>query len=273
MEVRSVRRARTKALAVIAALASGVALTFAVAATANAAPSNTSPANMLYPAIGPSPCDPQSTSITQACINAAVADWNNALAKEGKAPISATTFGSDFGSIGVDQQLLRLTNLDRSLHGFAAIGGINGANHAAVQAAANSGSDANGPSCYCSWGSNFASTLNSLVTEFLWMYDDGPGSPNAAGDWAHRSNILSNYGSPQYMDVAINSSHGTTSMYWGYPVPSGGGGSTGGGSTGGSTGGSLPAAGSGSTTTHRSSSSSTHTTVTTRQKPYLHHRR
>lgn len=56
------------------------------------------------------------------------------------------------------------------------------------------------------YGSNFAEgTANALGADYFWMYDDGLNSPNASCTkrspglcWAHRRNVLEDYGSTRY---------------------------------------------------------------------------
>jgi hypothetical protein len=106
----------------------------------------------------------------------------------------------DWSALSPAEELFVATNLERTARGLTPFEGIATALEPPAQAGANSGSDPVPPDDFPSdrWTSNagngFASPLEAL---YVWMYDDGAGSPNAdcnSGDtegcWGHRENIL-----------------------------------------------------------------------------------
>jgi hypothetical protein len=107
---------------------------------------------------------------------------------------------SDWSTLSPFEQLFVATNLERTVRGLPPFEGVATVLEPVAQAGADSGSDPVPPSSFPSdhWTSNagegFASPLGAL---YVWMYDDGAGSPNAdcvpgnaEGCWGHRDNIL-----------------------------------------------------------------------------------
>lgn len=164
-------------------------------------------------------CNPQSIRITTACRSGAIADYNRARAKEGLHPL---VLPSNFVSLKPIEQLLVLTNLDRRARGRLAFPGLNATLDSYAQGGANHARDPYFPSWTRQGGANWASAVNPLWTEYVWMYDDGPGSGNmsctrthTAGCWQHRRNILLAYTKPLMLGAGVNSLHGTAMLYLG----------------------------------------------------------
>ena len=153
---------------------------------------------------------------TPDCISSALADINGARAAEG---VGSMQLPADFASLSVQLQVLVVTNLERVDRGLAPIRGLAADLNAAADAAAAADRDPmisnfNGDELASNWAGGMSSPL---VADFMWMYDDGPGSGNLdcqhAGDqgcWGHRHNILFHFDSPIVMGVgySANSSYG-----------------------------------------------------------------
>ena len=159
------------------------------------------------------PCvTPQSTWPTftndTSCTNYILQAINNARAVEG---VSAMVLPTNWFSLTTSQQLFVIANLERTARGLPAYVGLNAALSAEAQRAAQTNSDpgiASGfaigldaqgyPGMGGAWGGGF----NVLATDYVWMYADGWSgsqagtsnvactSPNAAGCWAHREELL-----------------------------------------------------------------------------------
>lgn len=156
--------------------------------------------------------------LTSACIAGDLAVFDRARAAEHLAPM---TLPSNFTQLDVPKQLFVLTNIDRVDRGLAPMMGLSSVLDADAQAGADNGTDPSDPSTYYGWGSNWSGDQNPLASEFMWMYDDGPGginedctSPTAAGCWGHRDNILGSWSSPALMGAAVGST-GDTQLFVG----------------------------------------------------------
>jgi hypothetical protein len=152
----------------------------------------------------------------QVCQAAAVEAIDAARAAEGVGPLVLPTY---YGTLNVPEQLLVLADLERVDRGLP---GFEGLSHELDQLAgtgARANSDPSGPPD-SDWGSNWAGgEASALLADYDWMYDDGPGSPNLdcttrqpSGCWAHRDNILADYGPDPSMGAAATSVAGVTSM-------------------------------------------------------------
>lgn len=160
---------------------------------------------------------PPSTATLDACSNApdgsaciadALSDINAARAAEGVAPMELP---ANVAALSGPQQLLVLANLERIPRGLAPVGGLSANLDSIATAAAAHDSDPfpsqfNGDALTANWAGGTGSTL---LADFLWMYDDGPGSGNldcsSAGDsgcWGHRHDILYQFDSPIAMGAA-----------------------------------------------------------------------
>ncbi len=133
------------------------------------------------------------SSPTHACNTAALEDIDHARAVEGLKPI---TLPATFSSLPLDDQLVAVTNAERSARGLHRLTQKTAYDDLA-QVGADHNSDPIGPAGR-GWGSNWAGGVaDPLAADYLWMYDDGPDSPNgdcpqagAPGCWGHRDNVL-----------------------------------------------------------------------------------
>lgn len=141
------------------------------------------------------------------CESAALPVINAARASEGVGPMQLP---AAFATMSAPLQFLVVTDLERVGRGLPAAAALSPALDGLAQAGANTSSDPPMPSGAGSVGANWAGGLGStLLTDFLWMYDDGPGSFNlgctssgAPGCWVHRRNILAGYQGPLLMGAA-----------------------------------------------------------------------
>jgi len=141
----------------------------------------------------PSSCASETSA---GCERWAVERLDDARAESG---LAAYVLPADFTVLTPDRQLLILTDLDRLAHGYTPVYGLNSDLSEAALAGVREAADPTPPASGGPWtgfGSDWAST-NALIGYFLWMYDDGYGSPNgdctspgAAGCWGHRRVIL-----------------------------------------------------------------------------------
>ena len=164
----------------------------AVAAT-QLAPSQTPDRSIAPSTAFQSSCFGPSASVAS-CNSAALADINSARADEGYGPLPLP---ADYGSLSLQAQLIATANAERTSRGLPAFPEDPSVD-AMAQQGAQQGTDPVGPAGY-GWSSNWAENYpTALAADFVWMYDDGTGSPNidctAANDsgcWGHRRNILS----------------------------------------------------------------------------------
>src|SRR4051795_5677781 len=143
--------------------------------------------------------------VTSLCLTAVVRDIDTARAAEGVGPITLPTI---FTRLTAEQQLLALADLERVDRGLSPAPGLPPQLDPAARRGADAHDDPAGPEGY-GWGSNWSSADSALFNDFAWMYDDGPGSFNAAcppgggsGCWGHRHNILGAYADPVGMGAA-----------------------------------------------------------------------
>lgn len=179
---------------------------FGAPADGSTPPPNTQP-HRLYA------CDPYSSvsNVSNACLSGALADFNAARAKEGLGPMRLP---SNFRRLNIPQQLFVLTNIDRVDRGLWPIRGESSRLNAIGAQSANAGGDVL-PCTNCWASSNWSQSVNAFWTQFLWMYDDGPGGANVGADWGHRHNILeTSFPGPVYMGVGIGA-NGTGEVFQG----------------------------------------------------------
>lgn len=145
---------------------------------------------------------------TSACDRAALADFDRARAQENP-PLGPMTLPDNYDSLPPATQLFVLANIDRVDHGLPPISGLSSALDTYAQGGANSNSDPQFPGWTLEGGSNWASPTSPLLSEFVWVYDDGPGSwngdctsANPSGCWGHRHNVLAAWDSPRLMGAA-----------------------------------------------------------------------
>jgi hypothetical protein len=150
------------------------------------------------------------TKAQQACDSAALRDFDKVRASDGLAPM---TLPKGFATLPAARQLLVLTNLERVDRGLRPFTGLSKRLNGFAAQGAKAGTDPPFPSPFPGdfGGGNWAGVgTSALLADFVWMYDDGPGSPNgdcptksAAGCWGHRHNILHSYDAPLRMGAAV----------------------------------------------------------------------
>lgn len=143
------------------------------------------------------------------CVSGVLDAINRARAGEG---VRGMRLPPDFQTLSQPMQLLVIANLERSDRGLVtAIGLSRGLDQDALAAARANQDPVPHPFYGNAFGSNWAGGIGStLAVDFLWMYDDGPGSFNIdcrsaqdAGCWGHRHNILYGYHAPLVMGTAV----------------------------------------------------------------------
>jgi hypothetical protein len=145
-------------------------------------------------------CPASSLDLSGACESESLQAIDHARASEGLGPMDLP---SDWSGLTAAEQLFVATDLERTVRGLAPFEGMATALEPSAQTGANSGSDPVPPSSFPTdyWTSNsgegFANPLEAL---YVWMYDDGVGSPNVdcvegntSGCWGHREDILGSF--------------------------------------------------------------------------------
>jgi hypothetical protein len=143
------------------------------------------------------------------CVTSVVSAIDRARAGEGVRPIRLP---SGFPGLSVPQQLLAIADLERSDRGLTPAIGLSRSLDQSAAAGARAQQDpAPSPFYGNAYGSNWAGGIgSSLAVDFFWMYDDGRGSsnidcrsPQSAGCWGHRHNVLYPYQAPLAMGAAL----------------------------------------------------------------------
>ncbi len=136
---------------------------------------------------------------------------------------------SAYDAMTVPEQIFVITDLERTDRGLAPVAGLTTQLDTVAQTGATDGTDPElssstltGGATVTSWASIWAGgTANPLGSDYYWMYDDGPGSPNGScttptspGCWGHRDAILGTFATcgqaEQYMgagDAATGSGY------------------------------------------------------------------
>lgn len=161
------------------------------------------------------------------CVTAAVQAINTGRAREG---LRAFTLPANWYSLTRPQQMLVISNDERSARGLRTITRLSDSlNHIAMEGAATNddpvlaGWTVEGNRTAYGWAGNWAITPGGpLYANYLWMYDDGPGSGNidctstrTNGCWGHRRNILA-YGAADSSTSLILGAAETTTTYSGW---------------------------------------------------------
>lgn len=146
----------------------------------------------------------------RSCETAALHDFDKVRAGEGLARMSLPT---TFASMSAPHQLLVLVNIERADRGLAVFPGLSTRLDGYAEKGAKAGTDPPFPSPFPgnTGGGNWAGTgTSTLLADYVWMYDDGVGSPNAdcgaksdPGCWGHRHNIISRYDAPRELGAAV----------------------------------------------------------------------
>lgn len=115
---------------------------------------------------------------------------------------------SAYDAMTVPEQIFVITNLERTDRGLAPLAGLTTQLDTVAQTGATDGTDPElssstltGGATVTSWASIWAGgTANPLGSDYYWMYDDGPESPNGScttpsspGCWGHRDAILGTF--------------------------------------------------------------------------------
>jgi hypothetical protein len=145
-------------------------------------------------------CPSSSLDLSGACEEEALQAIDHARRSEGLGPMDIP---SDWSGLTPAEQLFVATNLERTVRGLAPFEGMATVLEPSAQAAADSGSDPVPPSSFPAdyWTSNSGEGYaNPLEALYVWMYDDGAGSPNldcvpgnTSGCWGHRQDILGSF--------------------------------------------------------------------------------
>jgi hypothetical protein len=180
--------------AAAAVLVSALVITAAPVAVAAAKPAS-NPPNSIPPTPAFAIACYGKKKPTAACDTEAIANINSVHTGEGLGPI---VLPGNYSSMTIDQQLIAVSNAERTIRGLSAVVETTKYDHAA-QKGAKTSSDPLGPAGHA-WGSIWAGVADPLAADYLWMYDDGPGGinldcqqPTDPGCWGHRDNILGQF--------------------------------------------------------------------------------
>lgn len=156
--------------------------------------------------------------VTDTCMAVALAAYNRARTREGLGPMTLPT---NFLALGPAAQLMVLVNIDRVDRGLPPVVGVSSALSGYAQAGADRGGDPDFPAWAREGGSNWFGAHSPLAAEYLFVYDDGPGSSNVdctpgnqSGCWGHRRNILGHW-SGQLLMGAADGANGVTQLFVG----------------------------------------------------------
>lgn len=140
------------------------------------------------------------------CQHAALSSFDRARAAEGLGPM---TLPVRFARMNMREQLLVVTNIERVDRGLRPARLSTSLNRLA-QAGARHRSDPPLSRHGNAAGGNWAGVGRStLLADYDWVYDDGPGSPNVdcgsgggGGCWGHRDNVLGHFSGPLKLGAA-----------------------------------------------------------------------
>jgi hypothetical protein len=194
---------------------------------ASAAAATPNPASNIP--LGPLPPSCPEAPLSASCESAVVGYLNDAHHELGLAPYELP---SSFLTLSPARQVLVLSDLDRSAYGISPVLGLNDTLDAAAAEGVTNNGDPRAPSqltpggTVYGWGSNWAGGFtNVLVAYYLWMYDDGYGSPNrdcsspgAPGCWGHRQNVLLSFGSAPPGWISMGAAAGSYPSHAGYAM-------------------------------------------------------
>jgi hypothetical protein len=155
---------------------------------------------------------------TLQCDIDALGDINQARAAEGVGPMILPT---NYESLSEPQQILVVTNLERTGRGLVPASGLSASLDSIAAAAAAADQDPD-PQNFSgnAMASNWAGGISDpLLVDFYWMYDDGYPSPNLdcgaptdSGCWDHRDNILYPFDAPLAFGAAELNQSGSASV-------------------------------------------------------------
>ena len=219
-QARMLRASMVTGFAVLLLAMSAVGVAGAAAAAPN--PASNIPLGALPPSCSEAPLSTSCESSVVGYLNAAHQDLG----------LSPYQLPSSFLALSPARQVLVLSDLDRSAYGISPVFGLNDTlDGAAAEGVTNNG-DPRAPSqltpggTIFGWGSNWAGGFaNVLVAYYLWMYDDGYGSPNrdcsspaAPGCWGHRQNVLLSFGSAPSGWISMGAAAGSYPSHAGYAM-------------------------------------------------------
>jgi hypothetical protein len=164
-----------------------------------------------------------SSSQVSACDQETVSAIDAARASEDVGPM---TLPVGYDQMPPAEQVLIVSNLERTDRGLAPVAGLSSSLDALAQQGAQHNTDPPFPNPFygTGGGSNWASTSSVIFANFLFMYDDGPGTgginidcttSNPSGCWGHRDNILGNFDQPILMGAATVSGTSLTEEFIG----------------------------------------------------------
>jgi hypothetical protein len=161
-------------------------------------------------------CPFHTLDLSGACEEEALEAIDHGRASEGLGPMELP---SDWSGLDPAEQLFDATNLERIARGLGPFEGMAAVLEPAAQAGADSDSDPIPPSNFPTdyWTSDSAGGYaNPLEALYVWMYDDGAGSPNVdcvpgntGGCWGHRENILGSFPCTPCVVGSADSPNGT----------------------------------------------------------------
>lgn len=191
--------ARTRRHALVLTLAAAFGVANAASSTAGALAAD--PAVNHPPGRLPAACSQAPSSAS--CVAAALRLLDDARASLGQGPYKVPR---NFATLSAPEQAFVLANLDRIQAGLPPVTGLTSTLDADAAAGVKAGSDprSSDPSLR-SYTANWAGGVaNMLLAYEMWMYDDGPGSPNldcrsagSSGCWGHRHDVLWDFGAGQ----------------------------------------------------------------------------
>jgi len=160
-------------------------------------------------------CSGSAVDVSAGCQNASLEAIDHGRSSEGLGPM---VLPANWSSLDPAEQLYVATNLERTIRGLRPFEGMSTVLDSAAMGGAESDTDATPPGGFPSsyWTSNWAGGVGSPIEAvYLWMYDDGPGSPNvdcqggnSSGCWGHRDDILAPFTcSPCVMGSAVSTSY------------------------------------------------------------------
>ena len=188
-------RGQRVVLLVVAVL--GISAALAAPALADG-PVGSDPSSNFAPSPSSPTCDTDPTG--PVCETASVEYLDQARASLGLPPYQLPT---SFVSLPADQQALVLTNLDRIQVGLPPFAGLTAALSQAAAGGVRAENDpATNDTHILAYTSNWADGYPNMPMAYgVWMYDDGPGSPNvdctspgSSACWGHRHDVLWNFG-------------------------------------------------------------------------------
>jgi hypothetical protein len=144
----------------------------------------------------PFACNNTGDDVSAACIDSALYNINYARSLEGVGPMSLPT---NYAELTIPQQFLAVVNLERAARGLSPEYGLGSAMDQQAQQGAGAGTDPHLVSSgnFVDTGGVASGSINPLVADYSYLYEDGYGGNNlactsstASGCWLHRSIIL-----------------------------------------------------------------------------------